>query len=331
VTARQHHHLSQCYLKGFVHDRDKPRLFVLDAKEHRTFVAHPKNVAVERDFHAVEVEGLPRDAFEKSLAGFETELDHALRRITTARSIIKNESDRGYLLNFICLLAIKNPGLRENIRAAHEQTARITMDLVTATPERWDEQVRLAKKDGFLPANTTADYETMHEFVERGKYRIETMPATHLQMEMRIFDKVLPLIFNRKWMLFKAPANRTGFLTSDHPVCLMWADPTKRGGFWPPGLGLPRTQLLFPISNELAAIGAFEIDDMEMDADDLLISQINGEIILHATRQIYARDSDFLYKMQHNSRIMKGTELLTDQLTARTQAAATSSSTRRSR
>jgi hypothetical protein len=100
---------------------------------------------------------------------------------------------------------------------------------------------------------------------------------------------------------------------------LATADPTKRGGFWPPGLGLPRTQLLFPISNELTAIGAFEIEETEIDADDLLISQINGEIILHATRQIYARDSDFLYKMQHNSRIMRGTELLDDQVMARVQ------------
>jgi hypothetical protein len=205
------------------------------------------------------------------------------------------------------------------------------MDLATATPERWDAHIRRAKKEGFLPGDAATDYEKMREFVKRGEYRIETMPSTHLQMELQNFDKILPLIFNRKWMLFKAPAHRTGFLTSDHPVCLMWADPTKRGGFWPPGLGLPRTQLLFPISNELAAIGAFEIDETEMDVDELLISQINGEIILHATRQVYARDSDFLYKMQHNSRIMRGTELLTDQLTARTQAAASSSSSRRSR
>jgi hypothetical protein len=90
------------------------RLFVVDAKEHREFTTHPKNVAVERDFHAVEFEGLPRDAFEKDLAGFETELDNALRRIAATRSIAKDENNRAYLLNFICLLAIKNPGLREN-------------------------------------------------------------------------------------------------------------------------------------------------------------------------------------------------------------------------
>jgi hypothetical protein len=84
-------------------------------------------------------------------------------------------------------------------------------------------------------------------------------------------------------------------------MCLMGSDPAERGGFYPPGLGLLRTQLLFPVSNELVIIGAFEIDNAEIDADDLLIAQINGSIILHSTRQIYARDSDFLYKMQHNA------------------------------
>jgi hypothetical protein len=33
------------------------------------------------------------------------------------------------------------------------------MDLATATRERWDAHVRLAKKDGFLPPNVAADYE----------------------------------------------------------------------------------------------------------------------------------------------------------------------------
>ena len=85
-----------------------------------------------------------------------------------------------------------------------------------------------AKKDGFLPADTPDDYEGMRKFVEgveRGEYRIDTLPSMHVPMEMQTFDKILPLIFNRKWMLFKAPPNVTGFITSDHPTCLRWDDP----------------------------------------------------------------------------------------------------------
>jgi hypothetical protein len=196
------------------------------------------------------------------------------------------------------------------------------MDLVTASPEQYEAHVRRAKQDGFMSADLNVDYQTMRQFVESGEYRIETQPSMHLQMEMQNFDKILPLIFNRKWMLFKAPKSGTGFVTSDHPASLMWADPAKRGGFWPPGLGLARTQLLFPISNELAAVGAFEIDEGEADADELFIAQINGTVITHAVRQVYARDSDFIYKMQHNAKIMRGADLLDDQAMARAQAGA---------
>ena len=319
MTARQHHYVPQCYLRGFVHDRDKPKLFVIDLKERRTFITNPKNIAVERDFHTVDIEGLPLDAFENDMAKFETDLDNALKHIVAARSI-KNEDDRAYLFNLIGLMATKNPSLRENFRVAHQHAALVIMDMVTATPERYSAHLARAKKDGFLPANTPDDYEEMRKFVEgveRGEYRIETLPSMHVPMEMQTFEKILPRIFNRKWMLLKAPPNATGFITSDHPMCLRWDNPPERGRLPPPGLAHAKTQLLFPVSNELAIIGGYEIEDMEADADERLVAQINGCITLHANRQIYARDSDFTYMLKHSTRIMRGTDLLDDLATAR--------------
>jgi hypothetical protein len=299
VTARQHHYVPQCYLRGFVRHREKPQLFVVDAKERRAFNTSPANVAVERDFHRVDIEGLPSDAFENALSGFEGELSQALTRIIAARSL-RNVNDRALLFNLIGLTAIKNPRLRETMRAAREQTTKTIMSMVTATPERWAAHVRRAKEAGYINKDADDDYERLRDFIDKNEYKIEVPPAAHLATELKIFDKILPLIFGRKWMLFRAPPDVTGFVTSDHPMCLMWSDPKLRDGFFPPGLGLGRTQLLFPISNELAAVGAFELQEQELDASELMIAQINGSTILHATRQIYARDSNFRYKMQHH-------------------------------
>jgi hypothetical protein len=311
VTARQHHYVPQCYLKGFVRRREKPKLFCVDAKERRTFNTAPVNVAVERDFHRVDIEGLSLDAFENALSGFEGELSQALARIIATRSI-QNESDRAYLFNFIGLMATKNPRLREIMRASREQTTKTIMSMATATPERWAAHVRRAKDAGYIENDANDDYEQMRNFIENDEYKIDVSPAAHLATELKIFDRILPLVFHRKWMLFRAPPNVTGFVTSDHPMCLMWSDPKLHGGFYPPGLGLKGTQLLFPISNELAAIGAFEMHEQEVDADELIMAQINGSIILHATRQIYARDNTFLYKMQHHAKIMYGADLIND-------------------
>ncbi|WP_146030267.1 DUF4238 domain-containing protein [Methylocella silvestris] len=313
MTARQHHYVPQCYLKGFVSNREKPRLFAVDFKERRIFSPNPKNVAAERDFHTIDVEGRPPDALENAFSGFETELDQALKRIISARSI-KNENDRALIFNLIGLMATKNPRLRENFRAAHERTAKMMMDLAAATPEGWAYQVRRAKEDGFLPADADADYEKMREFLNRDDFRIETETSMHLQMELQTFDKILPLIFSRRWMLFRTPPNAPGFITSDHPMCIMWSDPARRG-IYPTGLGLRNTQLLFPISNELAIIGSFEIDDGdEVDADESLIAQINGNIILHSMTQVYGRDGNFPYMMNHHTKVMRGAGLLEDRL-----------------
>lgn len=41
----------------------------------------------------------------------------------------------------------------------------------------------------------------------------------------------------RKWVVLKPPRESSGFVTSDHPVCLMFSDPARRGKFYGPGHG----------------------------------------------------------------------------------------------
>jgi hypothetical protein len=60
-------------------------------------------------------------------------------------------------------------------------------------------------------------------------------------------------------------------------------------------------------------LGAFEAEEGEMEADERLIAEVNGAIIVNSRRQIYARDDDFAYILQHNRKIMRGRDLLRDQ------------------
>jgi hypothetical protein len=294
VTARRHHYVPQCYLKGFVRDRSKPRLFVIDGKEHRSFPTAPANVAAQRDFHRVEIDGYEPDALENSFSEFEGEISQALDRIIAARSI-RDENDRRF----------------------QEQLWKRVLDVATATPEMWASQIRHAKAHGHIEPDADTDYTKMRGFVEADRYRIQVPTERHLEQEIESFETVLPFFFARHWVLLRAPRRQTGFVTSDHPVCLMWSDPARRGRFRGPGHGLRSTQVIFPISNELAVIGAFEAYDDEMDVSELFVAEVNGTIILASDRQIYARDGHFVYKMVHNTRIMRGFELLRDQATSR--------------
>lgn len=320
VTARKHHYVPQCYLKGFVADRDNPKLFVVDGRELKSFVTTPANVAAERDFHRIQVEGHAPDALENAFSGFESELDQALRRIVVARSI-QEPNDRAYLFNLIGLQATKHPHLRKQMEEFQARIMKQAMRMATATPERWASQIRQMEVAGELPEeHSRVTYEDMKKFVEDEAYEINFVPGHHLGIELETFNEILPLIFARKWVIFRAPPGSSGFVTSDHPMCLMWSNPASRG-FYGPGLGLGNTQLLFPISSELAVMGMFESEEEECDADEALVATINGAIIVHADHQFYAQDDRFSYRFPRHDRIMKGHEFVEDYRHARSIAA----------
>jgi hypothetical protein len=150
--------------------------------------------------------------------------------------------------------------------------------------------------------------------VDCDEYNIKLSPGHHLQLELSAIDKILPLLFARKWLLLRAPKGSSGFVTCDYPACLMWSGPERRNNFFPPGHGLHGTQLVFPVSRELAIIGAFDLFDEERDADENLIAQVNTTIIAHAERQFYARDGEFVYLSPYRGKIMRGTEIIKDRL-----------------
>jgi hypothetical protein len=142
MTARKHHYVPQCYLKAFSVERKKKRqVVVFDKVLRRSFPAAISDIAVQRDFNTIDIEGHPPDAFEQGMAKFENELAPALERIIATKSL-SNDDDRIYLMNLIGTVAIRNPTRREMWRDFQERVAKTTMDIALATPERWEGQMK---------------------------------------------------------------------------------------------------------------------------------------------------------------------------------------------
>jgi hypothetical protein len=274
MVARRHHFVSRCYLKGFsaARRKGKPQVQVFDKGTHKTFPAAIDNVALERDFNTIHVEGLSSDAFENVMASFESDLGPALERIVATQSL-KNEDDRAILLNFIAFLALRNPRQRELMRDFQERVAKQIMNLALATPERWANQVKKATQAGFLKPSPASSYENMKKFIEEGNYKVSVPTERHIQLEIGTFEKILLLIFRRGWILLKAPEATGGFITSDHPICLMTVGPRPPGVFSRPGYGLRNTEVLFPISPRLAVVGSFETDNDESEINDQKVAE----------------------------------------------------------
>jgi len=318
MTARNHHYLPQCYLKGFTKDRKKPKLFVVDAKEKKYFSTHPRNVAAVRDFNRVDAEGLAPDALESALGNFESDLAPVLEKVCATRTMSDTE-DRAWLLNLVAMTALRNPRHRENFRTAREQTARIMMDMVTATPERFASQLKGAQEAGYIDDTGDVDYETMRKFVNEGQFKVDVHPMDHSRTELVNYEKILPYFFARRWTLLKADPSKTGFVTSDHPFGLMWSDGQPQG-FFSPGLGHKNTVMYFPISNDLALIGRSEgRDGAECDLDERSVAMINAILIGFADKQIYARDQEFKYLLEPDKQPQRGADILNDILARKAQ------------
>lgn len=311
TAARNHHWVPQCYLKGFAKSSSKnAQLYVVDSVNDKAFMTTPRNVASERDFNRVDVEGVAPDHVESGYGRFEGVASAALRRLCESREFGSAE-DHNLILNLIALLAIRNPRMRENSRRMRETLIKRTVDLATATKERFERSIAGAVRGGHVQPDHGLSYESMREFIERDRYTIEVPTTRHVDDELRMVDVVLPLLGRRNWMLLRAAPGTGGFVTSDHPVVLDWIDRRGRGTFQSPGHGLRSTEVIFPVSQDLVMYGQFEgrfgVLDVGLDA----VTRINTDIIAHAQRQIYAKDDRFRYAITPGQ-VRFGADLLRD-------------------
>lgn len=296
--ARKHHYVPQCYLKGFARNRSKKsQLYVVDSAVKRAFVTTPQNVAAERDFNRIEIDGEDPNLIESSYAEFESKLGPALVRMDDKRDF-PDDADRALILELVALLAVRNPGRREAMREFKEQTTRRLMELAVANRQRWESQRQKAAEAGVEGA-ADLTYEEIREFVERGDYTIAVPTTEHVEQELKSLTTVYNLLHRRSWVVTRTASGFGGFVTSDHPVTLCWDDTEMEGGFYPPGFGLQGTSVFCPLSKGLAIRGQFDgrVGAVELPVD--AVAGINTRTIFYAGRQVYAENDRFRFFDQH--------------------------------
>ncbi|QOT82219.1 DUF4238 domain-containing protein [Cupriavidus basilensis] len=308
AQARKHHYIPQCYLKGFARNRSKnSQLYVVDAKTKRAFLTTPQNVAAERDFNRIDVEGEDPNVVESGYATFESKLAPALVRLD-AQGTLQDEQDRALVLELIALMAVRNPLRREASRRFHEDVTRRMMDLVVADKRRFESQVRRATEAGFVKQNGVS-YEEFRDFVREGRYAIEVSTTGHVQTELQSLTTVYDLLHRRSWVLIKAAPDTGGFVASDHPVTLCWDDPKMEGGIYPPGFGLSGTTVICPLTKHWAIQGRLDGRAGSIEIPAHGVAALNTRTIGYAGRQIYAESDRFRF-IDGDGMLRHGSELL---------------------
>ncbi|WNC69962.1 DUF4238 domain-containing protein [Thalassotalea nanhaiensis] len=295
MTARHHHYLSQCYLKGFTKGQTKKsKLSVIDFKQKKSFETKPRNVGGIRDFNRIDLEGVDQNAIETELSKFEGHAATALNRLKNSLDFSGETKD--LVLNLIALIAIRSPERREHMRKFHAQLADVIMGMTLDSKERWESQVGQLKKTDPSYKNEVT-YDQAKEFFDKKQYEIEVARERHIQIEMVQIDAILPLLHGRKWLLLVANEKTGPFITTDQPVNLSWKNPDEVPSPYrsSPGFGLKSTEVYFPISQNLALLGEFDGREGVVEAPKHLVAVFNTKMLYNFYSQLYSPKIDFTF------------------------------------
>lgn len=289
-VARRHHYLPQAYLAAFTDDGTQDsQFFVLDVESGRRFSTSPKNVAVERDFNRVDIEGVSPDAIEQALSSLEERAAQAIRQVI-AREEFPDGDGHNLILNLLGLIAVRNPKFRGSFNQSRAHSMRVIADLLVSDKKIWEHHVRKAREAGEI-GETDVSFEDMKRFVEEGNYNIEFHPQGNLRVEFNAFDKLLPILGQRTWSVLVAPADGPEFVSSDHPVTLVW----KNGQHGPVGYGLAGTAVFFPLGRRVGFYGVFE-NPMPpvVKLQPEVVARMNRRVAWNADRHVFSTLPSFV-------------------------------------
>ena len=280
-----HHYVSRCYLAGFTSDGTRDgKLHAFDLSNGRVWRSTTIEVAHENGFNAVD--GLDRDLLEKRLAVFEDEIAPILRTIRERREMPEGEG-RWKLMQFMALLAIRNPANRRRQTTFDTDILRTTLRFYLSTAERW---TALLSEMPSVDVSPLAEltFEEAKELLKPEKWEVKNAPACFHEIEFHQVDLVAKFLMARNWILMQAPSG-IEVITHDNPVVPL---PDGVPGNMPYGLWYG-SAIAFPISSELVLFGRFDQPEASLEVADKSIAAINVMVFQRASRFAYARSNTF--------------------------------------
>lgn len=301
--ARKHHYIPQGYLAGFTDTGTKKgKLYVLDTKTGNGFKSALENVAAERDFNRVDLEGEDLDKLEQAMSAFEDDAIVALRR-TARTNAFPTDNDFNYLINLLGLFAIRNPQLRESMNRSREQVVHLIGNLLVSDEKIWEHHIKKARQAGEqIPEGVS--FQEVKRFIENEDYTVEFGTEMNIKAEFQTFDKLLPFLARRLWSLIIVDDGAPDFVCADHPVSIVWKDRTLEG---PIGFGLRQTEVFFPLNRRQALFGVFEDPQPVVQRVDIhKVGELNARTVENARRQVYYATESFVMLYQGQLVEVKG-------------------------
>lgn len=291
ATAKNQHYLAQAYLAAFTKTgKKKGQFHVFEPDTWNCFRTSPRNVAAQRYFNWVDIEGKPHDTLENALSPLENRMAQACRNVNRTETFPSGE-DFSYIINLIALVAIRNPKVRTSLNRSREQVINLTNRLLVSNKGIFEHYMKKGVEEGCVRENNIT-FEKMKQVVENYECKIEFPPGGDSPLEFDTIDDLIPLLGQRAWSLFIAPNPGPCFICSDHPVALTWKDSERNR---PIGYGLRKTEVFFPLGLRTGFYGVYE-DHLPtvVRLKSYDVAKWNGRVLENAEKYVYSTFDKFL-------------------------------------
>lgn len=279
----KHHYISKFYLKNFTKSGgSKQTLFAYDKVKNSYFKSNPADIYYIKNFNTISFPG-KEYIVETEQSKIESQLAISFKEIIKAKKY-PNEEQLIHILNFIALVALRNPKTRSVFDKLYTDIANSVMKMTMSSEKIYKDQCKLA---GIKEEDIIA-FEKQKEFIlDNSRYTIEVNQEIHIKTELKAIEDLIEILYKRNWCLIISNQTIGEFITSDYPVSIAPLD--EYHNLQNIGFGMKNTEICFPISKYLAFIGVFEDNKQkEFIATKSIINKINKAVYNFANKQVFS-------------------------------------------
>jgi hypothetical protein len=302
---RKHHYVPKFYLAGFTKSGSVDgNLYVLDQRQRwRWGPATPVNVAHQRDFYAIDARSdADRMVVEKTFGEIEATCSRVIRDVIERKEMPAGE-DRDILLNFVALMAVRVPGIRNTVSGFIDDVVKSLGRTMLDSELGWQHFKGVCEASGEKVDFTR---EEMKAFVDGDDYTANLDQSWHVGMMLELGSKLVPALAQRHWSIWIAGDDVPDLTCSDRPVCLTWY--TSSPPSLPPGFALAGTAVIMPVNRRIAISGTFEEQPLKSALDKYDVATVNRGTRKYAN-QVYSSEAEFVWAMTEEQ-IGNATDLL---------------------
>jgi hypothetical protein len=285
---KRHHTIPKCYLEGFTDENGK--VWVLDTKDE-IFDTNPINIFVESHFYTITLKNGEKSlVIEDTLANIENAYADIYRNKISQDKFL-TEKERAEVSVFFAAMMLRTRPYRENMRHMFEDLKQ--------TMEEWREQYKTMSPE---------ERKTMDAVPSSGG---ATINLEELEEGLKDFDEhhsadLIPqimqtaqIIFDMKWAVWKYPADKGAFITSDDPLVIMRPASIKKYGKNAlgsrPGLLFRDAEITLPLSKDRLLLAGWILnEDSYLEVPVEIAESMNQRTILHSRERMIASTEEQL-------------------------------------